>query len=287
MNELKKHSSLMIDLLADLVGGALYAAGIYSFASPAEFAPGGISGLAIIVNHFTDLPIGVCTLLLNIPIILLCIRTLGRRFFLRSLRTMLITTLLMDVVFPLFPVYTGERFTAAVFAGALSGTGLALIYWRGSSTGGTDFLILSLQKKLPHLSIGNITIVIDGSIILLGGLIFGRIDAVLHGVVMTAASTTMIDKVTNRFISGQMAMIVTDEDKKVSQAIMEEIGRGVTGMEAEGMYSGSRRRVLLCACSRAEATRIRAIAAEKDDDSLVVLCPFDTAYGLGFQPRDL
>lgn len=287
MNELKKHSSLMIDLLADLVGGALYAAGIYSFASPAEFAPGGISGLAIIVNHFTDLPIGVCTLLLNIPIILLCIRTLGRRFFLRSLRTMLITTLLMDVVFPLFPVYTGDRFTAAVFAGALSGTGLALIYWRGSSTGGTDFLILSLQKKLPHLSIGNITIVIDGSIILLGGLIFGRIDAVLHGVVMTAASTTMIDKVTNRFISGQMAMIVTDEDKKVSQAIMEEIGRGVTGMEAEGMYSGSRRRVLLCACSRAEATRIRAIAAEKDDDSLVVLCPFDPAYGLGFQPRDV
>ncbi len=287
MTDHQKLSPLMTDLLIDLIGGALYAAGIYSFASPADFAPGGISGLAIIVNHFTQLPIGVCTLLLNIPIILLCVRTLGRRFFLRSLRTMFISTLLMDAVFPLFPVYTGEKFVAAIFAGALSGAGLALIYWRGSSTGGTDFLILSLQKKLPHLSIGNITIFIDGTVILLGGLIFGQLDAVLHGIIMTAVSTTMIDKVTGRFISGQMALIVTDEGQKVSKAIMNEIGRGVTAMDAEGMYSGSSRRVLLCACSRAEATRIRAIAAKQDDDSLVVLCPFDTAYGLGFQPRDL
>lgn len=285
MNKKAKLSPLFVDILVDIIGGALYAAGIYTFAAPAEFAPGGISGLSIIVNHFTNLPIGICSLVMNIPIILLCIRTLGKKFFFRSIRTMVVSTILMDGVFPLLPQYTGDRLTAALFAGALYGAGLALIYWRGTSTGGTDFLILSLQKKMPHLSIGNITICIDGSVILLGGLIFGRIDAVLHGILMTAVSTFMIDTITNRFIAGQMALIVTDSGQAVSQAIMQDIGRGVTAMEGTGMYSGTDRSVLLCACSRAEAVRIREIASAADAKALVVLCPFDTAYGLGFQPH--
>lgn len=286
MNEKSKILSLLTDILVDVIGGTLYAAGICSFASPAEFAPGGIAGLAVIINHFTAFPIGICTLLFNIPIVFLCLRTLGKRFLLRSMRTMLVSTVLMDVVFPFLPTYTGDRLTAALFAGALSGIGLALIYWRKSSTGGTDFLILSLQKKIPHLSIGNITIAIDGSVILLGGLIFGRIDAVLHGVLMTAVCTVMIDKITGRFISGQMALIVTDAGEQVAEAIMQEVGRGVTAMDAEGMYSGSSRRVLLCACSRAEAVRIRKLTAQNDADALVVLSPFDTAYGLGFHSHD-
>lgn len=260
METKRKPSALALDLLVDVVGGALYAAGIYSFASPAEFAPGGISGLAILANHFLNIPIGVCTLLLNVPIILLCIRTLGRSFFLRSLRTMVISTLLMDLVFPMFPVYTGDRLTAAIFAGALSGMGLALIYWRGSSTGGTDFLILSLRKKMPHLSIGNITIFIDGFIILMGGLVFGHIDAVLQGILMTAASTVVIDKITNRFITGEMALIVTGEGERIAEGIMSSVGRGVTALNGTGMYSGDGRTVLVCACNRAEATRIHAIA---------------------------
>ena len=85
-------------------------------------------------------------------------------------------------------------------------------------------------------------------------------------------------------MSGQVAMIVTDKKACVAEAIMDEVGRGVTAMDAEGMYSGSNRSVLLCACSRAEAVRIRKIAAQRDASSLVVLSSFDTAYGLGFHP---
>ena len=197
-------------LLADVIGGALYAAGVYSFASAAEFAPGGIAGLAVILNHFTDLPIGLCTLAFNVPVILLCFKTLGRTFFLRSLCTMAVSTILLDFVFPLLPVYHGDALMAALFAGALSGAGLALIYAQDSSTGGTDFVILSLRKKMPHLSIGTISLVTDGVVILLGGLAFGRIDAVLQGIVMTAVCTTIIDKITYRFTAGQMVIIITD-----------------------------------------------------------------------------
>ncbi|MDO4568605.1 MAG: YitT family protein [Clostridia bacterium] len=279
VNTLKK---LGMDVLFDIIGGTLYAAGIYSFASQAQFAPGGITGIALIINHYTDLPIGIGTLLLNIPVVLLCLKTLGKRFLLLSVKTMVISTVIMDFVFPMLPAYTGDSLMAALFAGALSGAGLALIYWRGSSTGGTDFLILSMRKKKPHLSIGTISVVTDGCVILLGGLVFGRIDAVLQGIVMTAVSTIIIDKITNVFTNGQIALIVTSNGEAISKTIMRDIGRGVTSVNATGMFSGADRRVLICACSRAEACRIRGIAYRADKKALVVLCPYDTAYGLGF-----
>ena len=172
---------------------------------------------------------------------------------------------------------------AALFAGALSGAGLALVYWRGSSTGGTDFLIMSLRKKFPHLSIGTISICIDGTVILLGGIVFGRIDAVLQGIVMTAVSTTVIDKITAGFMTGQVTFIVTGKPKEISDEIMHNIGRGVTSIKGTGMFSGSDRTILMCACSRAEACHIRGIAYSVDKSALVLLCPYDTAYGLGFQ----
>ena len=270
-------------LLDDVIGGALYAAGVYSFASAAEFAPGGIAGLAVILNHFTDLPIGLCTLAFNVPVILLCFKTLGRTFFLRSLCTMAVSTILLDFVFPLLPVYHGDALMAALFAGALSGAGLALIYAQDSSTGGTDFVILSLRKKMPHLSIGTISLVTDGVVILLGGLAFGRIDAVLQGIVMTAVCTTIIDKITYRFTAGQMVIIITDKGDAIARRIGEQVERGVTAVDAVGTYTGAARRMLLCACSRAEAYRIRSIAYTEDRNALVTFCPFDAAYGLGFQ----
>lgn len=270
-------------LLADVIGGALYAAGVYSFASVAEFAPGGIAGLAVILNHFTSLPIGMCTLALNVPVILLCFKTLGRTFFLRSLCTMAVSTILLDFVFPLLPVYHGDMLMAALFAGALSGAGLALIYAQDSSTGGTDFVILSLRKKMPHLSIGTISLVTDGAVILLGGLAFGRIDAVLQGIVMTAVSTTIIDKITYRFTAGQMVIIITNQGDAIARRIGEQVERGVTAVDAVGTYTGAARQMLLCACSRAEAYRIRSIAYTEDRNALVTFCPFEAAYGLGFQ----
>lgn len=283
MERKSKFREIAKDLLFDIVGGILYAAGIYSFASQAEFAPGGISGLAIIINHFTNLPIGTCTLVLNIPIIIICLKTLGKTFFFKSLKTMIISTVIIDFVFPLLPVYSGDPIMAALFAGALSGAGLALVYWRGSSTGGTDFLIMSLRKKFPHLSIGTISIFIDGAVIMLGGIVFGRIDAVLQGIVMTAVSTTVIDKITAGFMTGQVTFIVTNKAQEISDEIMHSIGRGVTSIKATGMFSGSDRNILMCACSRAEACHIRAIANSVDKTALVLLCPYDTAYGLGFQ----
>lgn len=110
----KKRRELGMDLLADIVGGLLIAVGVYNFAVTSGFPIAGISGIAIIFYHFFKIPIGVMTIVLNIPIILVCYRLLGRKFLLKSLKTMLISTVLMDIVAPMFPVYEGDLMLSCI-----------------------------------------------------------------------------------------------------------------------------------------------------------------------------
>lgn len=281
--EKQKIYDFTIDTFYDIIGSILYAAGIYTFALSANFAPGGISGLSIIINHFTKIPIGTCSLLLNIPIIIISYKVLGKWFLVKSLKTMVISAFFMDMVFPLFPIYSGNPLLAAVFAGVLSGAGLALIYMRNSSTGGTDFLILSVRKKAPHLSIGQITIAIDGCVILLGGVVFGTIDAVLLGIIMTIATSTIIDKIMSGFEAGKMAMVITNHGKEIADVIGREVGRGVTIMNVTGAFSGESRQMLMCACSKSQVYNLRRIVSNIDPTAMTMISSFDEAFGLGFK----
>lgn len=284
---MKKFSSnqiktFAVDIIYDIIGGMLYAAGIYTFASTANFSPGGISGLALIINHLWKLPIGLCTLLLNVPIIIICIKTLGKRFFLRSIKTMAISALIMDFVFPLLPTYSGNQLLAALFAGLLSGAGLAFVYMRDSSTGGTDFLIMSVRKKYPHMSIGSISLIIDGVVILLGGVVYGGVDAVLYGIVMTIGYTIVVDKIMYGADSRKMSMIISDHSDEIARRIGFEIERGVTMLKGTGTYTGAERRMLMCICTKAELYKIKRLTYSIDPNAIVMFIPLDAAYGEGF-----
>ena len=276
------------DLLADVAGATLFSAGVYSFAVNADFAPGGITGLAILVNHFFPfLPIGTLTVIINIPVILLCYAYLGKKYLVKSILSMGIIAFVLDVIYPHVPVYTGDPLLAALFAGVISGVGLALIYARGYCTGGSDFIIMAIRKKFPHLSVGSITLIIDGCIILAGGFVFGRVDAVLQGIVMTGASTVMIDKILYGTGSGKRITIITDKGQEVADAIGKQIGRGVTMMNVVGAYSGLPHTLLLCACSNSEGYRVKKLVYSIDPKALIMISPNDEVFGEGFKsPED-
>jgi uncharacterized membrane-anchored protein YitT (DUF2179 family) len=278
------------DVLHDICGSILYAAGIYTFAATADFAPGGITGVAMIINHFLPfLKIGLLTLLINVPVAIICYRLLGRVFFFKSIKSMLISAFFMDVVFPLIPQYNGAEYPllAALFAGALSGVGLALIYMPGSSTGGTDFVIMSIRKLKPHLSIGSISLIVDGVVILLGWPVFGNINAVLYGVLMTIVSTTIIDKVMYGTGTRRMLLVVSDKAQEIASAIMEETERGATLVDVRGAYTGKPHQMLMCVCSKVEVYTSRRIINRIDPGAIVMLTTVDEAYGEGFWEPDL
>lgn len=275
-----------IDIIYDVVGSLLYGAGMYNFATASNFAPGGVSGLSILINHLTGLPIGLGIILLNIPIVLVCLKLLGKAFFARSIKSILISSIILDSVMPLIPMYAGETIIAAVFGGILSGAGLACIYMRASSTGGTDFVILAIRKKNPHLSIGNISLAVDGIIILLGALVYGSIDAALYGMIMTVCYSLIIDKLMYGIDARKLSIIITTKGTEIADRIGCEIERGVTVANGIGAYTGNKKQILLCTCSKAEVFKIKKIVFSIDEKAFFVVSPVDAAYGEGFKSQE-
>lgn len=279
--------NIAIDLFCDVLGSILSAIGIYTFAKLASFAPGGISGVALILNHLWNLPIGTTSLVINIPLILLSYRIVGRKFMIKSIRTILINTFFLDFVFPLTPAYDGNPMLAALFSGVFFGCGLALIYMRGSSTGGTDFLTMSIKALHPHLSLGAVTMTIDLVIILIGWPVFGNLDAVLYGLISTFVTSTVIDKIMYGTSAGKLAIIITTQGPAMATHIDEVCARGSTLIRARGSYTTTDRQVLLCACSKAEAYKVRRAAHQTDPDAFVMITETSEVFGEGFiDPTD-
>ncbi len=280
--------TLLVDVIFDIIGCALYGAGMYNFAVASNFAPGGVSGVAIIVNKLTGglIPIGLGTVLINIPIVLICFKALGLRFFFRSAKTILFSAIIIDYIMPLLPLYKGEPILAAIFGGILAGAGLACIYMRDSSTGGSDFVIMAIRRKNPQLSLGLISLAVDGVVILFGGIVYGTIDAALYGLIMTITYSVLIDKIMYGNDSRKLMTIISTSGQAISDRINSEIERGVTIINGKGAYTGADKNVLLCACSNSEVFKIKRIAHELDAKAFVMVSSIDAAYGEGFKRHD-
>lgn len=275
----------LLDLLADIVGSALFAAGLVCFAENAQFAPGGITGIALIIRHyFPIVPLGLCAMLLNIPLILLTYKTLGGwRYFVKALRSSIVLTLIMDLVFPHLPTYTGEPILAALFGGLLAGIGLSFIYMRGSCVGGSDYIIFAVKKKRPHLSFGAVSMAADLVIILSGWLVFGNIDAVLKGLVMTIAFSFAANKLLYGAGSKKLTVIISEHGKEIAAKISTHFERGSTLIKGMGAYSGSEKDVLLCACDKSQSATVHRLVYTIDSHALIMQATLDEVRGEGFK----
>lgn len=192
MNKRTMASILMYDILASLLLGV----SIVVFTVHANFAPGGVSGIAVILNYLFDAPIGLATVLINIPIVVLTFKKLGPGFFFQSVKTTLINALFIDYVVCHLPVYAGSRLVAAVMAGVTAGMAYSLVFNMGSSTGGTDFIIAAIRKSRPNFSFGMLAFLIDGLIIVGSVFVFGEAGAFIYGVVYTVVTSLSLDATT-------------------------------------------------------------------------------------------
>lgn len=282
-----KISGFLKDTLRDAVGALLVAIGVYTFAAFADIAPGGVSGIALIIHYFVPrLPIGSISLILNIPLLFIALRFLSRKFLLRTFRSLVVLAFFMDVVMPLFPHYQttdSTRAIASIFAGVFTGAGLAVVYGNASCTGGTDLLTMSMKKVRPHLSLGSITMIIDGIIILAGGLVYGNVNAVLYGFLFTYVSAEIMDKMMYGVVSGKMALIITQDSKPIAKAIDSQIARGSTILQAKGSYSGQPKEIILSAMSRQQLPTLRKVLKTTDPNALLIILEYNEVFGSGFQ----
>ena len=283
--EKNRRKEFAIDILVDIVGNLLIAIGVYNFAANSGFPVAGISGIAMIFYHLFGLPIGTMTIILNIPIVIMCYKLLGKGFLLRSIKTMIIAWPLMDYVAPMLPVYSGDRMLSAICVGVFSGLGYAMIYMRNTSTGGADFIIMSVRALRPHLSIGKITFITDVIIVGLGGLLFGDVDSIIYGLILTYILSVVVDKVMYGIDAGKMTLFVTDHGHEVAKRIDELTQRGSTFLRGVGSYSGEEKLVVMCACSNKEMHMVQKAVKEVDEEAFLITMESNEVRGEGFKPH--
>jgi len=276
-------NSWATDMLVEIAGSFLTAIALYNFAVPAAFPMTGFSGLALILFRFFRLPIGVMTIVLNIPVAFLCFKRLGHGFFLRSLRCMILSSLFVDYAAPLFPLYTGSRLLAAICTGVLGGIGYAIIYMRNSSTGGTDFIVMAVKSMKPHISLGKIVFAADAVIILLGGALFQDFDGILYGMIINYIYAIVVDKLMYGMNAGKLALVVTNHSAAVTRKIDETCGRGTTILRGMGGYRQEDRDVLLCACSNKEMYAVEKAIQSVDPGAFTIILESNEVHGEGFK----
>jgi len=278
----EKLISFSKQFLMEILGSVFVAAGIYNFAVNANFPVSGFTGIALILYQVFGLPIGLSTIILNIPVGFLCYKLIGKKFFFSSVRCMVISSLVIDYVAPLFPVYNGDRLLAAICTGVLAGLGYAIIYMQNSSTGGTDFISMAIKAKNPHIPIGKITFALDAVIILVGGALFSDVDGLICGMLVSYLLGLMADKIMYGINSGKLTLIVTDHGKEICDLIDETCKRGSTILPANGGYKGDNREVVMCACSDKEMYLVQHAVKERDPKAFIIVLESNEVHGEGF-----
>ena len=283
-----KLKEFTLNILADIVGAFALAIGIYCFSEKVNIAPGGVSGVSIMIKYLTGAPVGLLSAVINIPLVILAYRLIGKRFALRTVRTIVICSAVLDlIVSRYFPQYSGDRMLGAVFAGVFMGIGLGTIFLRGSTTGGTDIISCLTERRFPHIQIGKALMLIDGVVLAASVVVFKNIESGMFGIVALFCQTRIIDGIVYGVDKGKNILIVSEKNKRIAELILERMERGATFLKAEGAYFGKDMKVLMCVVRAPEYHVLREIVYNEDPRAFIIVSDVSQIMGEGFAPVKL
>ncbi len=264
-----------------IVIGCLIAGAAYPlFLTPNRIAPGGLTGVATILNHYFSLPVGAVSFALNVPLFLLGWRSVGGRFVLRTFFATMLFSAAIDLL-PL-PNVTDDAMLAAICGGAMSGVGFGLIMRGGATTGGTDMLARIVHHRFPFITVGVFLFAIDFVVVAAAGLTIGSVEA-LYAFITIYLQSRVIDVVMVGFTANKACFIMTDRWEEITDRVLHDMERGVTQLKARGAYTMQERPLILCVVSRSELTQLKDIVSQVDDRAFMFVTEAFEALGEGFQ----
>lgn len=265
-----------------IAGGLLLATlGYRLYLIPNNVAPGGFTGVGQIVNHLLPVVgVGMVNLILNVPLFLLSLRSMGLGFGLRSLLASVTLSFLLDYL-PV-PAMTDDVLLSAVFGGVLCGAGFGLVLRGHATTGGSDMLAALVHRYVPALKVSVCLFAVDATVVVASGFVFDA-SAAMYALISVFVMNVVMDQVLEGPGLARSHIIITTHGDEIAARILKELDRGVTALEARGMYSGEGRTMLLCVVSRLEAVRLRTIVFSVDPRAFVIVQNVHEALGEGFK----
>jgi len=271
----------IINSIYVLIGVVLITISINCFFLKLKIAPGGVSGLATVIYYLTNISVGTIVFVLNIPLFIAGFLSFGKRFSIKTLlATFLLSFLLDNTLF--LPQITDDILLASVFGGIIMGAGMALVFKGGATTGGTDILAKVVNKYLPAFNISEQLFVIDGLVVVFAMIVFRDFDIGLYSIITIWLSAKVIDIVFEGVGFAKAMFIISNNGEEIGKRIMDEVGRGVTGLSGEGMYLKTDKKILLTVVDRTQIPTIRKISKDIDKKAFIIITYVRQALGEGF-----
>ncbi len=270
------------------LGCFLIAIALNLFFDPFNIAPGGISGLSIVISSVTNLSLSFLSLLFNIPLFLIACKILSKKDMIKTLAGVTLLTLCLKLTSSLSNLtVTNDLLLATISGSVLLGVGLGIIFRINGTTGGTDLIGLLINKFLPFISSAVLMGIADFIVVVLSGIISKEIEIALY----SALSVYLIVKVTDFIVIGfnysKSFMIISNDALKISNAIINNLGRGATLLKATGAYTNNEKNVVLVVISKRQVVTLKKLIKSIDPNAFIIVSDVHEALGEGFASNEV
>ena len=280
--EKKTMKRRVLDYIQITLAALLYSIAVSLFLDPNALAPGGVTGIAIILNRLTGLETGTLVLAINIPIIAVGTWKFGLRFILSTMYCTVLTSGFINLLAP-FGAATGDPFLAALVGGALMAVGIGLVFKAGATTGGTDIIIKLLRLKFPYLKTGRLFLITDALIVTASALLFRNLDVALYAGLVVFINSVLLDVVLYGRDGAKLIFIISDRHEAITRRLLEDLDNGVTYISGFGAYSGKEKKVIMCVMKKQISPQAETIVREEDPGAFMIVTGATEIFGEGYK----
>jgi uncharacterized membrane-anchored protein YitT (DUF2179 family) len=282
----KLKASIFFDYLLITIGTLIIAFAIVFFLSPNMIAPGGVTGLAIVIKKIAGIPIDLTNLVINTPLFILGLMILGKKFGAKTAYGTITLSLFIRIIMTILGeniVGTSDLLLASLYGGVILGIGIGIVFKAGGTTGGTDLAGAILNKYIPSLSIPKLMMCIDLTIVISAGIVNGKLETALYSVITLYIIVKMADFVIEGLNYAKAFFIISNDAQKIGQVIMKDLDRGATILQGRGMYTGKDKDVILCIVDRSQVTKLKNIVNGIDRHAFMMVTTIHEVLGEGFK----
>ena len=285
--EREKYVSLGARIFGITMASLLYAVGVGVFLNPNNLAPGGVSGIAIILKKiFPVLPgVGMLILIINIPIMIVGWKKFGPRFIISTSYALVISSLFIDIIPKMIDVdsVSDNPMLSSIIGGAAFGLAMGLLFRMETTTGGMDIIVKIVRGKYPHLKTGQTYLLLDIVILIASAFAFSNVEVALYAAIAIYVSTLVMDKAIYIGDEATLIYIMSKKRKQIADYMMKELDVGVTFIKSKGAYSNTDGEIIMCVMRKQRLAKVRTALKETDPEAFMIVTSANEVFGEGFK----
>jgi len=280
--EKKRAKDIVKDYILITIAASIYSAAISLFLDPNSMAPGGVTGISMILNRLTNIETGTWIFAINIPILLVGMWKFGFKFLLSTIYCTVVTSVVTNLLAP-FDAVTNDKFLAALVGGVMMAIALGMVFKAGASSGGTDIIIKLLRLRFPHLKTGILFFITDAMIVAASAFFIADIDTALYAGLVVAVNSLMLDVVLYGRDGAKMFFIISDKHQEIANRLLVELDLGVTYISATGAYTGKDKQVIMCIMRKILSPKAEEVVRQEDPTAFMIITNATEIYGEGYK----